>query len=237
MAERTIFTHIPKVAGTSIMHQLVRANFATEEIKHFRGVPDLLRSRGEDYRALVGHTPYGVGAFAGGDCRYFVMLRDPVRRALSHYYFIRKPPSKDAAGPSNPDQKRTHQTTALADIFEVNRKRRYRLFTTWLVDNMQTRYVAGWPHYWRAPDSTTLLAAAKRNLEANYAAIGLQERFEESIDRIADAFGWQVGPAEGRHKASPAFDPPDAETMRVLEDNHKLDAELYDFALTLFDKG
>lgn len=237
MAQRSIFTHIPKVAGTSIMHQLVRANFSPDEIKQFRGVPDLLSSRGEDWRVLVGHTPYGVGSFAGSNLRYFVMLRDPIRRALSHYHFIRRPTENPDTPERNPEQKQVYRSTPLEDIFGVNAKRRYRLFSTWLVDNMQTRYVAGWTHYWRAPESSSLLRAAKRNLETNYAAIGLQERFDESLARMADQLGWQVGPPQERHKATPAFGPPGDEAMRVLQANHQLDAELYDFAQRLFEKG
>jgi len=82
-----VFTHVPKVAGTSVMRRLVRANYEPEDIKTYAGERDLWRNRGT-FRILVGNNTWGAQYLAGRDARLFTMLQDPVERAISHYYFV-----------------------------------------------------------------------------------------------------------------------------------------------------
>ena len=80
-----IFTHIPKVAGTSLVRKLVLPNYPRDLIKSYKGELDLLRSRGR-YQVLVGHSVYGIQHLVTGPVKMFTMLRDPIERAISHYY-------------------------------------------------------------------------------------------------------------------------------------------------------
>lgn len=231
---RVIFTHVPKVAGTAVMRRLVRANFEPELIKDFRGVRDLITTRRDYYSALVGHSVYDMHRFMSGECRYFTMLRDPEARAISHYFFIKQPPlDPDFRG--NAAQRALHNRLELADIFDHTAYRRFRLMGTWLIDNMQTRYIAGWTQHWRAPASRALLEIAKRNLRDNYAAFGLQDRFEDSLARIAGAFDWEIGPDDGGKSKQTRIDKTMTEAdIDAVRQHNMLDAELYDYAQELF---
>ncbi len=230
---KVIFTHVPKVAGTSVMRRLVRPNYAPDEIRTFRGVRDLL-SRRDAFRVLVGHSVYGMHHFTSGRCRYFTMLRNPVDRAISHYFFIKQPPlNPDFKG--NAAQQVLHQRVALKDIFDQTASKKRHCMGTWLVDNMQTRYVAGYAHYWKPADSPSLLAAAKRNLRERYAVFGLQNEFQESLSRISDAFGWDIGAENARRAKQTRIEKTmDDEDRAAVERWNQLDMELFDFAQELF---
>lgn len=232
---RIVFTHVPKVAGTTIVRRLVSANFDDDDIRQFRGVRDLTLTT-HDFGVLVGHSVYGIHHFIGGDVRYFTMLREPIDRAVSHYFFIQQPPQHGKKG-GNPAQRELHNTVALRDIFARTSHRRFRLMGTWLIDNMQTRYIAGWPHYWRTSTSKTLLETAKKNLRSRYVVFGLQDQFEDSLSAIAGAFDWNIGPDDGRLAKSTRVEKVvDSDDLEALKTWNELDLELFDYAQELFRK-
>lgn len=230
-----IFTHVPKVAGTSVMHRLLHENYMPEDIKTYRGELDLIRSRGR-FRVLAGHSTWGAQYLAGDSAAgMFTMLRDPVERAVSHYFFVKQPFLKEGKH-GNHAQKRIHNETPLADIFDRNRRRKWRLSGTWLIDNMQTRYLAGYAHFWKPADSPSLLRAAKRNLEKHYVEFGLQNEFEESVTRLAAAFGWKIGNDIKISKATRIEKDMNDEDRAAVVRWNKLDQDLFDFAEELFRK-
>lgn len=126
--ETIIFTHIPKVAGTSLKERLIKTNYASKEIRHFRGIRDMVLRR-PSHKLLIGHNPFGMGDFIPGETRSFTMLRDPVARAISHYYFIRQP-ALDPLKEGNQDQKALHRNVRLKDIFERTRHQRWHPATS-----------------------------------------------------------------------------------------------------------
>jgi hypothetical protein len=233
--EKIIFTHIPKVAGTSLQKRLINENFTSDEIKKFHGIGNLVKQRNSDFRILIGHNPYGMNHFIHGKCRSFTLLRDPIERAISHYFFIRQP-ALDPAKEGNHEQKRLHQCTGLSEIFDRTAKKRWGLTNSWLVDNMQTRYTAGYLNYWRDKSSSRLLAIAKSNLRDKYAVFGLQDQFETSLAAIADTFGWSVGVPVQRMKSTRIDKSYDDDDMAVVAANNQLDLELLDYAKELFRK-
>lgn len=235
MPEVIIFTHVPKVAGTSALQRLAKGNISLSKIRRFRGVRDLALNRNE-FSLLSGHSPYGIHHFITGDCRYFTMLRNPESRTLSHYWFIREgKPREDKGG--NYRQKVLHNSTPLHEIFKKTRRKKYRLMGTWLIDNMQTRYLAGYWNYWRPATSTRLLSTAKRHLRENYATFGLQEHFEDSIQRIAAVFEWDIKEGGGEKLKRTANKEPLNERDRIaIARNNELYADLYDYAVELFRK-
>lgn len=229
-----IFTHVPKVAGTSVMRQLVRENFSRDAIKTYAGEKDLLRSRGK-FDILVGHSTWGVQRMVSGHPQLFTMLRDPVERAISHYFFVKQPFLKEGAH-GNRAQHKVHNEVGLAEVFEANATKKRRLAGTWLVDNMQTRYLAGYAHYWKGPASSSLLRAAKRNLEFGYAVFGLQNHFDESVQRIAACFDWTVGEPVMVSKKTRIEKTVTEEDRASVSKWNTLDQDLYDFAQELFRK-
>lgn len=229
-----IFTHVPKVAGTSLMERLLYQNFDRKDLRQFRGIKDLAIKR-TSHQVLVGHNPFGMGDFIPGPSLYFTMFRDPVARAISHYYFIRQPALDPAKG-GNPVQKILHRSVRLKDIFEKTRHQRWRPATSWLVDNLQTRYTTGYRHNWRSENSSHLLKTAKKNLRDKYHVFGIQERFEDALTAIGNSFGWTVGPPTERFQTTRIEKDYDEEDPNTVRRYHQLDQERYEYACELFDE-
>jgi hypothetical protein len=180
---------------------------------------------------IEGHFPYGVHYLYGlSKPRYFTMLRDPVDRAVSHYYFIKACDGPSYVHPRLDDVKEN-------SLVELYRKPNYQ--------NMQTRFVAGlgWEYAGRFLSlngwGRWALKRAKKNLTRQYEAFGLKERFEESAQLFATRLGVEPEWPEMHHKETPnrpAAADLGEHTRRSLRGLNALDVELYDFAAECFDQ-
>ena len=91
---RAIFLHVPKAAGTTLQ-TIIERHYRPSEI-FFAGtvvheaLSDLRRAD-VDVRAGIrfatGHMAYGVHDDLPGPSSYFTVLRDPIDRVVSFYYF------------------------------------------------------------------------------------------------------------------------------------------------------
>ena len=230
-----IFTHVPKVAGTSLRREVIYSNIPMERIKQYHGIKNLIRSDSHGFDAIVGHSPYGIHDFVRKKSVYITMLRDPVQRSISHYYFIKQP--AEVKGWENTQQKKIHTESNLSDIFHSTRNKRWRLGGTWLMDNLMTRYLSGYRYFWMKKNSRTLLDKAKNNLEKKYVEFGIQEQYEASANAIANALSLERVPLAGDTKLKRTLCKPAAspEELEAIRDNNELDMELYRFAVDLFN--
>ena len=164
------------------------------------------------------------GAFATGP-RYFVMLRDPVDRAISQYYFTKM---ADTAWYSHPDLEEV-KTNDLTDFYRKPTRQ-----------NLQTRFVAGLAWEWVGRHvslngrlGSLVLKRAKRNLLQKYEAFGLKERFEESAHLIGTRLGVEPELPEKRHKKTrerPSKEDLSEGVLRQLRELNSLDVALYECA-------
>jgi hypothetical protein len=228
---KILLTHIPKTAGSSI-REAVFTPFIEEGRKRLQGGWDLL-TMDTDFSFLRGHYPYGIHwprPSLWGDTRYFVMLRHPVERAISHYYFIRNTSHENFKHPSLPDA----EAHSLVDFYRLPR-----------YQNMQVRYVSGLHYYHlkrlihlRGPLKGRALRAAKNHLDSGYEAFGLAERFKDSARLFAAQLGVEATIPDRRHKKTPdrpSRDNLDSNTLRALRDLNAVDVELYDYAVSKFE--
>src|SRR5215831_12159156 len=96
--EALVFLHIPKAGGTTMSRILERqyclaGSYWTEwnrpSLQAFMELPQQHRAK---IRLVYGHLGFGVHEFLPRPARYLTLLRDPIERAISHYYFIRRTP-------------------------------------------------------------------------------------------------------------------------------------------------
>src|SRR5947207_1188941 len=87
-----LFTHVHKTAGTSFEESVIYPNVDQERIHRFLGVWNLLKSRSQVIDYVSGHYPYGIHMFmkSDGPNIYFTILREPLDRAVSYYYFVKQ---------------------------------------------------------------------------------------------------------------------------------------------------
>ena len=106
--ESFIFTHIPKCGGTSFRQYINEAALASgikankiyvpgfNGLSNDKNLPQLSESelddiKGNKYKILANHSKYGEEISLGltfDKPFYFTILRDPVKRFISHYHFF-----------------------------------------------------------------------------------------------------------------------------------------------------
>ena len=246
-----IFLHIPKTAGMTL-RQIIERNYRRAnryliplppaafdqgpradgdgnpgdpsrptpspdtEIRKLARLPE---ERKRNLRIVYGHTVFGVHEVLPGPCAYVTMLREPVGRVLSTYYYLRR--RKDLW---------VHDAAIRLSLDEYAQGPMVQES-----GNMQTRIVAGaFGSAGRCTEET--LDHAKRNIEETFAAVGLTERFDESVLLWGKVLGWRKLHYVSKNVARPRRDSPSPEAIRAIEDANAFDAELYRFAAARLDE-
>ena len=236
MSEVILFNHIPKTAGSTMKEVLWRAVggervlFATRIGAHLQQLGEIRRRLDrplEDSYAVVAHTGVGVEVALPERHRYrpFTILRDPVQRTISEFFYAR---DDRAALPAE---------LSLEEYLSEQLLRSYNSQTAFLGGLSARHHLEGEPLS-RDRYDAELLARAKSNLEA-HDVVGLTERFDETLLLLRHAYGWPVlrtlyRPANvgaARRTAAPRLTEPQLEAVRA---NNELDLELYDHARELF---
>lgn len=230
-----LFVHIPKTAGQTVVQILrnqYRGAFARvdPQAEEDPDRPELQAKLREAERAgnrvIVGHFPFGVGRWLEGPCRYVTFLRDPVDRVISRYYYL-----IDRPGTPHYAVLR-EKAESLEDALDLQPQFR----------NWQTRVMAGTDPDGRYdpndPCTEETLARAKANLE-RCAAVGLTERFDESLVLMKLALGWST-PAYVRRnttKGRPRLRELPPHVLELIEERNRLDRSLYEHGASLFEEA
>lgn len=81
-----IFVHIPKTAGASFT-QIIRANYSPYEVFSVSNPKiNTMNEINENIKCVLGHNYFGQHQTVKSPV-YVTMLRDPVERIVSHYYY------------------------------------------------------------------------------------------------------------------------------------------------------
>jgi hypothetical protein len=97
--EKTVFfLHIPKCAGTTLTEEIIKKQFKPPQlIIFYEGGTQVLIDRlkkmpGKEQKkikCIAGHFAFGIHRFyTARPCTYITLLRDPVERVISHYYYV-----------------------------------------------------------------------------------------------------------------------------------------------------
>lgn len=223
-----VFTHIPKTSGTSFFRSLVTPNCPEGTVFECAGIRSFCTGLKDQFTFVTGHNPHGLHRFTKRPVQYVSFFRDPIDRAVSHYYFIK---DSNPAAYKHPDREFADSKTLL----EFYRDRRFR--------NLQTRYIAGYEYHRSYPLmrhsslERQILKRAIDNLESHYHCFGLLERFDESLERFQCHLGWNKRERVERQKKTgsrPTLAEIDSRTRDELRDLNALDVELYEHAVRLW---
>jgi hypothetical protein len=237
------FLHVPKTAGTTLSSILSR-EYAPDECYEImmRGMawipprPTILRRplislskvfrlrtavrTQRRLRLVHGHFDLSIAKHLPADTRFFTLLRDPVERAISHYYHYRR----RAIDRLHPLAMRSTLKEWVGGCGLVE------------MDNGQTRRLAGEMNLPCGRLTPAMLERAISRL-ARFAVVGLTERFDESLMLLRRAFGWRVRPASAQNVGEnrpPRIDVSE-EALETIERCNRFDRELYRFASDLFE--
>lgn len=230
-AKRTIiFVHVPKTAGTTIRAIIAGEYSDPTKVLLGPGTGDQLHAIGamspeerNEIEIIAGHVPHGFPNLAD-DPRYCTLLREPIDRVVSFYYYVRREPE--------------HYLYEYTEVAGHTLREVIEARVTPMMDNFQTRLISG---VWNAVPfgemTEEFLERAKANL-ATYDVVGLQERFDESLLLLAETFGWSTPYYSSRNvsEGRPRIDQLDAATRKLVADANVLDMELYAFGKDLFER-
>lgn len=233
-----IFNHIPKTAGTTMKDIIERqyphntilnplASFLRNSSSTMEGRSRLLGQMVRDHpqkekiRFISGHIQFGLHEYLPFPSAYVTVLRDPVDRVISQYYHI-------FSGTNVTHHKKV--VTENMDLIEFLES--YHPEMT----NVQTRYISG-----KVDDSSgsiTDLDIAKRNIQNYYIAVGISERFDETLILFKRLLGWKnvfyIKRNVSRNRPLKSEIP--QETIETIEKYNKMDMKFYEFCKQRFEK-
>lgn len=234
-----IFMHVPKTAGTSLRH-IVQSQFQPNNVFEFynlKTLPPKVRKGIEKYNNLSeaqqkaikfvsGHVGFGLHEFLSRPCTYITVLRDPVERVISYYYFLLR------------NQNIIVKDKTLSEFVQ----------TFGGVHNSMTCYLSGLTLQAQLQDSSIdlksqqfaqeTLEKAKINLENHFKVVGFVDRFDETCILLKKILGWNIPAFYTRKnvaKNSNVTREISPETLSLIHKFNQLDIQLYSYAREKFE--
>ena len=231
-AEAVIFLHVPKTAGTTL-NRLIEWEYDLFEMysvdpvffrwstRHLR---TLSKGRLNKIRVVKGHMLFGLHEILPRPAIYITVLRDPVERVLSAFYFIR-----------------SYKWHPLYWKFKRENWTLEDFVTRLPRDNVQCKMVAGaaYEAVYEEPCTAEMFEQAKRNLDKHFTVVGLTERFEETLALMKLRFGWKLESYSSFNvtRSHPKRrDLPQA-TLDLISEKNTFDVMFYDYAARLFQES
>lgn len=234
--EILIFQHLPKTGGTTLYgvldRQYGRDSILDIDVKNvldpFRQFEGLSVQQREAIRCVRGHMWFGLHRHLERRAVYITLIRHPVERIVSHYYHILRSPDHPL------HEAVVHSNMTLRDYV--------RSGLTLELANDQTRELAG-AHDDNAAAACGSVTArtlelAKQNIRDHFVAVGLTERFDESLALFQRRLGWTNVSYELRNVGAncPRLDDIPREALGAVEACNEIDLELYEFARKHFEE-
>jgi len=212
-----LFLHVPKTAG-STLSAVFKRNEKPSKFLHTWAQPkynDMARVALKD--TVFGHFRYGLHFYFNRNCTYMTVLREPIDRVVSHYYYHRQH-KKDPG-----------------HIFAMN-----HTFDEWIRlspagNNDQTRSLSGIRSEFNISKKT--LDMAMHHLR-RMAIVGLTEEYHETLMLLKYIAGFTIvkyRPVNKGVKRPKVDDVPEA-TIELIKKHNWADIELYKLGKEIFEK-
>ena len=240
-----IYLHIPKTGGTSL-NSMVQHGFRNDEVfgirvydsmgrdlrdglglARYEYCGQLLASYAPDdrrrIRYVTGHLPIGLHRAFDRRANYFTVIRHPVDRVISEFFFRiqeNSPTLKDGRPLTFEEYVESHYDVHLSDY--------------------QVRVVSGLPELdnERVPVGRRHLEEAKRNIEEYFLAAAPLERMAELALLIRRIYGWPIRRLLTEYKAKttgrPRVNDVPPRVRKIIEECNSHDLELYEWVRKRF---
>ncbi|OKH25729.1 sulfotransferase family 2 domain-containing protein [Chroogloeocystis siderophila] len=229
-----IFLHIPKASG-STLHRIIEQQYppvviytidglnVVESTNEFKSLPQEQRQK---IKVLKGHMSFGLHEYLARPSTYITILREPVERVISQYYYICHNPK--------------HRLHAHVKGQNLSLSEYVSSGITTAVDNSQTRMLAAIDKsivkFGQTP--TEALDIAKQNLKIYFSVVGLTEKFDETLILLKKKFGWRlpfyVRENVTKNRQLKENIPPEA--IEIIQHYNLLDIQLYHYAQQIFEQ-
>ena len=211
------YIHIPKCGGSTLL-TIMESHYGKDRIyrTHWGEKPGqgmvMVHVGNLDPGLMSGTLQHIMAQEPGLELDLITFLRDPVDRALSHFYFA----YQDPEWPGNKDFP--------GRLLSEN------------PGNLQTWYLGG-PYWFGVPEPEEQLRRAKKRLQ-KCRVVGLVSRYDESLLMMKKAFDWDWHnyTKQNVSRIRPKREEISAEVLDALKKKNSLDLELYEFAKLLFEE-
>ncbi len=228
-SEIIFFIHIPKTAGAT-MRDIIEREFKRSSIYRVNGpkaeidkfINFSIKKR-NSFQIVRGHMEFGLHSYVSKPYKYVTILREPVARIISHYFYVKRTPSHylhEKVVKHNMSLKEY----ALSDLSHE-------------LDNGQTRLIAGAEEIPVGECDLSTLNVAKTNLKKEFTVVGLTENFEETLMLFKQKLGWKnifyykKNVTQKTQKSSEYS----IDLINAIKERNKYDLELYELAKEIFD--
>ncbi len=216
-----IFLHMPKTAGTSF-YDAIKCQYRKGEIFSCQGIPEnaiqqfnvLPAAKQKEIKFFKGHMTFGLHQFLPAPYTYITILRHPTKRIISLYYYLL-------------------QSTSHKQHYLVSGKTLHEFAQQKLCHhNFQTRYIAGLEAFNLDCSDDDKLEMAKENIDKHFAAVGIQEYFDESLIVFKRKLNWSNMPLYIKQNKSkkPISVVHKESTLEFIQEKNSLDIQIYEYA-------
>ena len=180
-----IIMHIEHTGGTTLQRIIERQYKAEETYLVYKPALNptpVFMAKSEDerrrYKLVFGHLYYGIHRYVPGESRYLTILRHPVDRMISSYTYIAR---KETVPKHN-----LYKTNAITWAQHFDRRQDWMRQMNRIVGGDDT-VLENWLRK-TLPDNA--LEIALNHLENDFAMVGLQDRYDESLLMMRHVLNW-----------------------------------------------
>ena len=226
--ESVIFLHLPKTAGTTL-NRLIEWEYPLTEMYSvdpvlfewsYARLRNLPKKRLRKTRIFKGHMLFGLHEVLPHPATYITVLRNPVDRVLSAYYFMRG--------------------YKLHPLYWKLRRNKWSLeeyVERTTRDNVQCKIIANAAYH--EPCTQEIMERALQHLDRYFSVVGLSERFEESLALMKLRFGWQLKSYSAFNvtRSRPKRQDLPQTSLDMIAERNRFDVALYRHATKLFEEA
>jgi len=187
MSHKLVFLHVPKTAGTA--HRLLLfSNYGKSSVFWYMidsNADKYIEAETNGYKIIGGHRPFQFYPSSAGPFLYTGVLREPIRRAVSHFYYI-------ATGPDLAERKRLLAQGFDPKSLEFTLDRCPAFVNE--IENMQVLYLTG----------TRKFEEAIQVIQRSPFILGVLDNYDDYLDYFASWLHWPKRNADRVYEAKQA---------------------------------
>lgn len=228
MKDLFIHLHIPKTGGTTL-RDIIQRQYRAEKIlmipkleESENILKEVSTSQINQLKLIQGHLKYGIHNHFHRRAKYFAIIRDPINRVLSTYYYV-------LSQKNNPQNLSTSNNQMTIYDFVQSGVNPFLI-------NGQTQLISGKTGEIDNPiiESEELFSLAKENIENDFLFLGITEMFDETILILKNMLGWHMPyySIANRTKKKPNYDAVNPTIISFIKEHNQLDIKLYNITKT-----
>ena len=243
-----VFIHLPKTGGTTLNHIFFR-KFTRKKVFHiwdplhpetFLQMSDEKRN---EFDCITGYVPACIHNFISRPCRYIILLREPLERAISDYYFI-------LTSVRHPRHERyNREKVTLEEHLQEERGSTPDIIKLLLYPKLEVlldipiiekwRGFKSYKIYFESYKMNKMIEEGKRKLRQDFFQVGILDRFGEFVFLLSRRLKWdlpcyRIENQNSSRLRADARNTIDTEVLSHFNAAHRIEYQLYEYACSLF---